>query len=502
MTQRPRATDLVCAALLLLAALAARLPGINGDLWLDEAWVANSILTPTWREMFFYEPWLQTTPPLHLIVTRLLVAVLGDANWVFRTLPLLFGLGGVFLAVRLGRRFYSPLMGWLAGALVALSSSAAMFSKEGKSYSGELCAALLLMLLVVELPAWWIATGVMLLAFGFSYTSVMFFPGVFLAYLFARRLRISDAAGMLVGLGLPLALTFLLYIQPNRGDDLREFWRGLFPQGNPLAYYLTTTKEIFVSHQWLPLQTISAFRYMVLVLALAGIGRGTLHLWRDRDARLALAALLPIACAITLNFAGVYPYGGERTCFYLEACVVVLVVSGVDWVLPKSGLSSAALPVLLMAAAVGATWFGVWPRRVDVGLDEARQELGRQSAGPGDLVFVAPLLWESWTFAQRHGKLSMETIEGRLFPACCPRDGRWTGMASDTDVKLEMDPLIARGTGRRIWLLHMRLELLPPGSQSIPETWHRAYLVTKGCREEFAREYQSTVLSAYRCPLL
>ena len=502
MTQRPRATDLVCAALLLLAALAARLPGINGDLWLDEAWVANSILSPTWREMFFYPPWLQTTPPLHLIVTRLLVTVLGDANWVFRALPLLFGLASVFLAVRLGRRLYSPLIGWLAGALIALSSSAAVFSKEGKSYSGELCAALLLMLLVVELPAWWIATGVMLLAFGFSYTSVMFFPGVFLAYLFARRLRISEAAGMLIGLGLPAALTFVFFTQPNQGDDLREFWRGLFPQENPLVYYLTTTKAIFVSHQWLPLQNISVFRYVVLVLGLAGIGRAVRQLWRDRDARLALAALLPIACAITLNLAGVYPYGGERTCFYLEACVVVLLVSGVDWILPKAGLSSAAVPVLLMVAAIAASWFGPWPRRVEVGLHEARQELSRQAAGPGDLVFVAPLLWESWTIAQRHEKLSMETIEGRLFPACCPRDGRWTGMAHGADVNLEMDPLIARGTGRRIWLLHMRLELLPPGSQSIPETWHRAYLVSKGCREEFSHVYQSTVLSAYRCPLL
>lgn len=182
MTQRPRATDLVCAVLLLFAALAARLPGITGDLWLDEAWVANSILAPTWREMFFYPPWLQTTAPLYLIVNRVLVAVLGDANWVFRLLSLCFGVGSVFVAVFLVRRIYSPLIGWLAGALVALSSSAAMFSKEGKPYSGELLAALLLMLLAVELPAWWIATGAMVVAFGFSYTSVMFFPGIFLAY--------------------------------------------------------------------------------------------------------------------------------------------------------------------------------------------------------------------------------------------------------------------------------------------------------------------------------
>ena len=502
MTQRPRATDLVCAALLLLAALAARLPGINGDLWLDEAWVANSILTPTWREMSFYPPWLQTTPPLHLIVTRLLVAVLGDANWVFRTLPLLFGLGGVFLAVRLGRRFYSQLIGWLAGALIALSSSAAMFSKEGKSYSGELCAALLLMLLVVELPAWWIATAAMLLAFGFSYSSIVFFPGVFLAYLLAGKVRVPQAAGMVAGLGIPVALTYWLYILPNQGEDLNEMWRFAFPQDDVLGFYWRTTRNVFAMHHWPPLLTVSLLRQFVLMLALAGVLRAVSQIWRERDSRLALTALFPFVSTILLNALGHYPYDAERFSIYLFGSVALLMVAGVDWVLPKQITAMAWIPVAVTVAVAIAAALGHWPRRVEVGLTEARNELRRQGAGAGDLLFIAPQQWEGYRLAQHRDRLPVEAMEGRAAPSCCPRDGRWQAATFATDVEPEMDLLMARGTGRRIWLLHQKMLLVNVESQRIPETWHRAYLVRKGCREEFAREYQSTVLSAYRCPLL
>ena len=51
-------------------------------------------------------------------------------------------------------------------------------------------------------------------------------------------------------------------------------------------------------------------------------------------------------------------------------------------------------------------------------------------------------------------------------------------------------------------MLHLRLAMLNPEGRMIPETWQRAYLVRKGCREEYAHEFHSTVLTAYRCPLL
>ena len=500
MTLPQRATDLVCAVLLLVAALAARLPGLNGDLWLDEAWVANSILAPTWWGMFFYPPWMQTTPPLYLVVTRCLVALFGDSNGVFRSLSLAFGVASVFLAVYLGRRLYSPLIGWLAGVLIALSGSAAMFSKEGKSYSGELLVALLLMTVAVELPAWWMAAAAVAIGFGFSYSSVVFFPGIILAYCWVGRWR--EGFGIAAAASLPVALTYVFYIQPNQGEDLREMWRYAFPQGDLPGFYLRTTQTVFAIHLWEPLRAVSWLRQLILILSLLGIARAGWQIWAVRDARLLVAGVLPFVGTIVLNASGHYPYDGERFSIYLLGCVGLLLVAGVDWALPKSVPGATIISVALTAGAVAAAVTGHWPRRVDVGLSEALQELRRQGAGAADLLFVAPLQWESLVFEQRHKKLALETMEGRVASACCPRDGRWQAENREDEVAGEMDQFIARGTGRRIWLLHMRLKMLTAEGQRVPEAWQRAYLVRKGCREEFAHQYQSTVLSAYRCPLL
>ena len=44
--------------------------GIERSLWLDEAWVANSVHAPTLHGMFYYPNWLQTSPPLFLLLAE------------------------------------------------------------------------------------------------------------------------------------------------------------------------------------------------------------------------------------------------------------------------------------------------------------------------------------------------------------------------------------------------------------------------------------------------
>ena len=82
----------LAAAGLLLAALLLGLDGIGRSLWLDEAWVANSINAPTLSEMFYYPNWLQSSPPLFLLASRGTVRVLGLSNRSLRIVPLAMAL--------------------------------------------------------------------------------------------------------------------------------------------------------------------------------------------------------------------------------------------------------------------------------------------------------------------------------------------------------------------------------------------------------------------------
>src|SRR5215470_6743780 len=76
----------------ILAILYLRLMFMNFNLWLDEAWVANLILSPSVSEMLYYDQIVQTTPPLLLVIVRATVFSLGQSEVSFRVVPWVAGL--------------------------------------------------------------------------------------------------------------------------------------------------------------------------------------------------------------------------------------------------------------------------------------------------------------------------------------------------------------------------------------------------------------------------
>src|SRR5580658_3148113 len=88
----PAATAFRAETALLLAALVLGIYGIDRSLWMDEAWVANSALAPSLSGMFYYPDWLQTSPPLFLLLTRAAVYTVGVSSFAFRLVPLALAL--------------------------------------------------------------------------------------------------------------------------------------------------------------------------------------------------------------------------------------------------------------------------------------------------------------------------------------------------------------------------------------------------------------------------
>ena len=71
------------------------LAGMHRGLWLDEAWVANSLRSATSGEMWWGGEWLQTSPPLFLALGRVWLAVAGLSVEALRVVPLVFALVAV-----------------------------------------------------------------------------------------------------------------------------------------------------------------------------------------------------------------------------------------------------------------------------------------------------------------------------------------------------------------------------------------------------------------------
>src|SRR5262249_32001464 len=92
---RERLPSAACLTVV-LAAVWMAYRGLGLSLWNDEAWLANSGLAADLRGMFFYDHWLQVTPPGFLLVLRFIVS-LGYplSNTYLHLLPFAAGLVGL-----------------------------------------------------------------------------------------------------------------------------------------------------------------------------------------------------------------------------------------------------------------------------------------------------------------------------------------------------------------------------------------------------------------------
>src|SRR4030095_5938934 len=108
-----------------------RLHHFGRDLSIAESWVANSVLTHSLSAMFYYESWLQTTPPLFLLLVRATVSLIGLSNASLCAVPLALSLLALLL-------------------LAALSPPVIAFSKQLKHYSADIAASTLLLFVLWE----------------------------------------------------------------------------------------------------------------------------------------------------------------------------------------------------------------------------------------------------------------------------------------------------------------------------------------------------------------
>ena len=117
-----------------------RVQGMDRSLWLDEAWVANSVLEPTVPQMLFYDHWVPSPEPGFFLASRLVSKWLGPSNRSFRIVPVAFGLVGLIPMLLLLRRLFPPVWAAFGFALLSVSPDAITHSRNFKQYSAQLAA--------------------------------------------------------------------------------------------------------------------------------------------------------------------------------------------------------------------------------------------------------------------------------------------------------------------------------------------------------------------------
>ena len=413
----------ITAAVLGVSVVLLSTHGLGRSLWLDEAWVANSALAATWRGMFYYSGWVQTTPPLFLTLERAFVGLFGLSNVSLRLVPLiLFWMGSAALLQVVRRSGGSVAV--LAAATVVLSGTSLEYAGTLKQYSGEFAVSAGLLWALVRYQESPNSGRLAQLAFvgcaGFAlaYSMAFLWPGLVLGVALRNRLH-----GMVLGMAAAISgsALWMLMIRPNYSPALREFWR-LDGFGSPSLWAPGLAIVIFVGLIW----------------ARSNLGG---------DIALVVGAIATLLVSVAV-VAGLYP-ATARTLLFLQPLAACIFCT---WLKTLPGRRY-LVPLALGLAVAVLVRPGFVERRATAfeEVQDATRYLAEQVQAQ-DLILVHASLREPFELYSRMDRWNgPAVIFGSTGGPCCVPKSRRNGEA---EVRQELDRLIPKGFQGTIWLLY------------------------------------------------
>ncbi len=212
----------------------------NRSFWGDEASLALDIVSRSFEGLTEPLGYHQAAPVGFLFIEKLLIILLGNADYILRLFPLLSGILAVYLIYRVGLDHFGAA-GIFALAMFAMNSWQVFFSSELKQYSGDVMAALLLTHLsfrcLRDKPQavdflWLGSLGTILI--WISHVSVFILPGIGLALVLEKYARKKPIPLVwLVGLGgawlVSFGIDYLIALRHTATDRyFLSFWKKSF----------------------------------------------------------------------------------------------------------------------------------------------------------------------------------------------------------------------------------------------------------------------------------
>ena len=346
--------------------------------WMDEASIVGCLLRLDQSGLFGPLSSTQLAPPGFLAGEWVVIHLLGTSRFAFRLIPLLAGIGSLFLFRELARRCLTPRGEWVAVALFAVADDLIYFASEVKQYSSDLALSLYLLVVAFRVADCGSRTTwqeVRLTAAGigvvwFSHPAIFTLAGIGLAGL-TQAIRQRDRRRVLVwvGIGLAWVASFALVHavamrQLGHRRDMWFFWDFAFPPWPPRSTWdLIWPIRRFAFLYASPLNFDLPFgpRWSIWPAVLLTL-IGWVRLTRVAPMRVALLTL-PGVCALGAAYARLYPFHGRLLLFHAPMLLIPL-ASGLD------SIRSRWLRNLLLAWVVGfptlqASYRLVEPRQRD-----------------------------------------------------------------------------------------------------------------------------------------
>ncbi|MGH9857202.1 MAG: glycosyltransferase family 39 protein, partial [Acidobacteriota bacterium] len=137
----------ITLGIVVVCSIAMRVHSLDRSFWQDEVWVVNAVVAPTFSQMVYYEGWLNTSPPLFLLLVRWTTQLFGVTHASMRLVPVLFGILSVPAMAYLALRLLQPWYALVAVALFSLSQDHIILTQSVKQYSTDAFVSLIFLTL-------------------------------------------------------------------------------------------------------------------------------------------------------------------------------------------------------------------------------------------------------------------------------------------------------------------------------------------------------------------
>lgn len=368
------------------------------SLWLDEAYLANSILTYSWKQLLT-RPLLQwqAAPVGFLMLQKLAVTLFGGSEYALRLVPLIAGIATLPLFHGIVRRTLAPTARVIAMALFATLDPLIYYASEAKQYELDVAFALAIVLAAIRVrerpqSGRRLAVLAAIGAVGLFCSHPAVFVAACAVIVLSGDLILSrdrGAAPRLAALGCLWAAlataNYLLFLRAlTRHAGLVAYWASDYMPREPLGAIKWLGLELFELYHgyatmWLPLVDTA------IVATILGIA----VFWRTQRAVLALL-MLPLLMTLGAAAFHLYPFG-SRLVLFLVPFVVVLIGAGggmiwESFVAGRRWIAIILLGSLLVPTAVRDLFYVAFPQK----REEIKPILAyiRDHKRPGDRLYV------------------------------------------------------------------------------------------------------------------
>ncbi|MGO9087242.1 MAG: glycosyltransferase family 39 protein [Terriglobales bacterium] len=535
----------VALALVIAGGTLPRLNHIGKSIWSAEAWVANSVLADSLGQMFHYDAWLQTTPPLFLLLVRGTVHLAGVSVASFRAVPFGLSVLSLVLIARLSRLTLRAPFAVLCTTLLALSPPAVVFSKEVKQYSGDVAASCLLLLVLwryLEQPdrkRYVYLTVAVAVALLLSYPAVTFVPGAIAivaavepldgdhANAWKNRIPRVSILGTLAAL--LCIVNYWFFVKPNTSALLTDYWSDGYPRFGHLKDIARFYAEYFLGmgvYFYLPIATKNLFRSMLssaghlplLLIAIAtmvGAALAPAALRRNRRHLQALAlCFMPLITLAVLNLLHLYPVNSRRLTLFMLPCMAlaaaIVLQSMWDTLSKRMGektislfsalITLSCIGIVFVAGIHSDQWSNYWFEDEDTA--GAFRYL-RSHAAPDDTIYIHASIAEPAKLYFRILRWNPPDVRyGNTGWGCCPRnpEPRPDAASSKRDYVVQDFERVMEGKrAERLWLVFTARnghwgEVGRDEPQIIA-----SYLYGIGCRKEQEARFANEALDEFGC---